>query len=478
MVRISAALFCSILISSAALAFPKAGAGEHSLLIRVEEGFPSPEFSEYRSGGTAGDCRLQDPANASAECASYWQRVERSRERRAAALEKARDAAFARQASRKAASRALSEHERNAAAPRPVVPARASMPIKPVAGKTLEERVRRMAGQLFMTGFSGRIASDTDVERVSRELREDNLSGVIVRDSNIASSGQLRQLLSAINDAGGESPPLIAIEQPGGPDSVLSEDKGFAFYYSANGLSSAANPYEAQIVYRAMAGELAALGVSLNIGPSEDACLEDGVNLSAPCFGRSPPVIASYARAFNFGHHDRGVLTALRHVPFRTGLRTSWLSERPGPAMLHSIVKGETSDALVVSVKVAQPLPLTDISLNAPRAGRPRRFGYRGALVFELDVGSAGAPRAYGEAVVRSLQAGADLILVREPSALPANFFALSTDAIQVALKSRRLQLARLEDAYRHVQVLKARLKAFPARMQVAGLNRAPLPGH
>jgi hypothetical protein len=144
--------------------------------------------------------------------------------------------------------------------------------------------------------------------------------------------------------------------------------------------------------------------------------------------------------------------------------------------MLHSIVKGETSDALVVSVKAAQPLP--DISLNAPRAGRPRRFGYRGALVFELDVGSASAPRAYGEAVVRSLQAGADLILVREPSALPANFFALSTDAIQTALKSRRLQLARLEDAYRHVQVLKARLKAFPARMQVAGLNRAPLPGH
>jgi Glycosyl hydrolase family 3 N terminal domain len=472
MVRIPAALFCSILISSAAVAFPKAGAGgEPSLLIRVEEGFLSPEPSEFSSGSMAQDCRQQGPANASAECASYWERVERNRKLRAAALAKAREAALAR-ASKKAASRALSEHERNAVAPRPMIPSGAPGSMKPVAGRTLEERVHRMAGQLLIAGFSGRLAGDSDVERVIRELREDKLSGVIVRDSNIESSGQLRQLLAAINDAGGETPALIAVEQPGGPESVLSEEKGFAFYNSANALSSAANPYEAQLVYRDMASELAALGITLNIGPSEDVCRDDGVNLSAPCFGRSPAVIAAYARAFNFGHHDRGVLTALRHVPFRAGLRTSWLSERPSSAMLHSLVRGETSDALVVSVKAPQPLPLADISLNTSRTSRPRSFGYRGALVFELDLGSGGAPKAYGEAVVRALQAGADLILVREPSTLPQSFFALCTEAIQAALKSRRLRLARVEDAYRHVQVLKARLKNFPARTQIAGLHR------
>lgn len=479
MVRIAATILCSVLISSAAHAFPRAHiGGESSLLVLAEEGFLNGEYSESRAGGRAEDCRHQAPANASAECTLYWQWVERLRERRAAALARAREAAVAKQSSRRAASRPLSEHERNAAAPRPMAPARAAAAIRPVAGRSLEERVRRMAGQLLITGFSGRLASDADAGRVIRALREDKLGGVIVRDSNIESSGQLRQLLAAINDAGGERPPLIAIEQPGGPDSVLSGDKGFAFYNSANALSSTANPYEAQLVYRAMASELAALGVTLNIGPSEDVCREVGVNLSAPCFGRSPSIIAAYARAFNFGHHDRGVLTALRHAPFRPGLRTSWLSERPSAAMLHLIVRGETSDALVVSVKAAQPLPLADISSSAVRTSRPGSSGSRGALIFELDLGPGSAPKAYGEAVVRALQAGADLILVREPSALPENFSSLNAEAIQAALKSRRLQLARVEDAYRHAQALKARLKNFPARTQIAGLNRAPLSGH
>ena len=57
-----------------------------------------------------------------------------------------------------------------------------------------------------------------------------------------------------------------------------------------------------------MASELAGVGVTLNIGPSEDACREDGLNLSATCFGTSPVEIAAFARAFNYGHHDRGVL--------------------------------------------------------------------------------------------------------------------------------------------------------------------------
>ena len=71
-------------------------------------------------------------------------------------------------------------------------------------------------------------------------------------------------------------------------DTVLAEDKGFAFYASANAVSSSGTPYDAQLAYRAMASELAGLGVTLNIGPSEDACREDGLNLLATCFGTSP----------------------------------------------------------------------------------------------------------------------------------------------------------------------------------------------
>ncbi len=484
MVRIPAVLICAILLCGAGFAIPKAGIADGpSLLVRVEEGSSVLGWDSsdgFRSSGSAeDDCRRYNLANSPPECASYRRRLsELNREKRAAhAKEKAarEQAGLSKQGNKKLAARALIEHERNAVAPKPMVPARATAPIKAVPGKTSEERLRRMVGQLLVSGFAGRQPQDADAGRIANELRDGKLSGVIVRDSNIVSSGQLRQLLAAITGFGGEPPPLAVIEQPGGPDTVLAEDKGFAFYASANAVGSAASPYEAQLAYRAMAGELAALGVTLNIGPTEDICREDGIDLSAHCFGTSPALIAAYARAFNFGHHDRGVLTALRHVPFRGGLRTSWINERASSAMLHLLAKGEASDALVVSVKAMEPLPLTDLSFGAARAARVRSSGFRGALIFEMDMGCAGAPMRYGDAIVRAFQAGADIILVREPSSLPAGLSALSLDAIEAGLRSGRLQMSRIEDAYRHVQVLKARLRTFPSRTKIAGLDRGAL---
>ena len=488
MVRYPIILLCWILISSDALAFPRPGAADRpSLLVRVDEesSIPLWDTSEgfVSARGSVRDCDRYGPQNSPSECAAYRRELagrNRENQEKAAALAKERtvrrQAARAKQVTKKIASRALSEHERNAEAPRPLVPLSVATLVKSVPGKTPGERLRHMAGQLVLTGFAGRQPAEADVERVAREVRDGRVSGVIVRDSNIISSGQLRRLLEAINNAGGDMPALIAIDQPGGPDTVLSEDKGFAFYSSANAVSGAGSPHEAQLLYRAMAGELAALGVSLNIGPSEDVCREDGVNLSAFCFGTSPSGIAAFARAFSFAHHDRGVLTALRHVPFRAGLRTAWISESASSAMVHSLVKGETSDALVVRVKATEPLPLTDaysrLRYRKARGRDDRRFGFHGALIFELDAGPGGAPLRYSEAILRAYEAGADMILVREPSSLPADISVLNMEAVQAGLKSGRLQMARIEDAYRHVQRLKAHLKTLPSSTKVAGLQR------
>src|SRR5208282_2981705 len=392
MVRFLIILLCSILISSTAFAFPKPGIAEgRALIVRVQErASPFGDSSEgFRSSELAKpDCHHYTPQNSPAECAADWRAAaERDQEKRAAALARETARGQAAQVKKKAAARALSEHERNAQAAKPLAPAGALAPFKAVPGKTPEERLRHMVGQLVLTGFSGRQPEDADVERISSELRDGKVSGVILRDSNVANAQQLRRLLSAMANAGNENPALIAIDQPGGPDTVLSEDKGFAFYSAANAVSSASSPYEAQLLYRAMASELAALGVTLNIGPSEDICREDGVNLSAFCFGTSPSRIAAFARAFNFGHHDRGVLTALRHAPFQGGLRTSWINESASTAILHRLVKGETSDALVVRVKAMEPLPLTGVSFRLPnhriKSRDNRGFGFDGALIFE-----------------------------------------------------------------------------------------------
>jgi len=478
MVRISLVLLCPVLVSGPAFAFPELGAGDQTpLLVLADDDDPGNVWKP-----TEQDCRRFSSWATDADCARYRRPPpvhEKPKQEPATAQTKlphSPQQPGPARASKKAAVRPQSEPERNAAAPRPLTAASASAPVRALPGKTTEERLKYMVGQLVLTGFSGRQPDEPDVERIIHDIRDGKISGVIVRDSNVAGFQQLHRLLLAIGNAGGENPPLLAIDQPGGPDTVLSEGKGFAFYGSASSVSSGGSAYEAQLLYRAMAGELAALGVNFNIGPSEDACSDDGVNLSAFCFGAMPSHIATFARAFNFGHHDRGVLTALRHVPFRSGLRSSSMHERASSAILRLLVKGETSDALVVRVKAIEPMTFTDIAFGLrqkkPKAPGGRHFGFEGALIVELDMGPGGAPVRYDEAILRAFQAGADMVLVREPSSISPGIYNASLDAVRAGIKSGRLPAARIADAYKHVQRLKARLRASPSRTKVAGLDQ------
>ncbi len=130
-------------------------------------------------------------------------------------------------------------------------------------------------------------------------------------------------------------------------------------------------------------------------------------------------------------------------------------------------------------MKAMEPSPLVLAPFGFPRRkpkASDRGFGFHGALIFELDTGPGGAPLRYRDAILGAFEAGADMVLVREPSNLPARLSALSLEAIQAGLKSGRVSLARLEDAYRQVQRLKARARAFPSASKVAGLDRQPMP--
>jgi beta-N-acetylhexosaminidase len=473
MVRLSVFLLCAAIFPGAAWAYPKTALPHvRSLVIETgDDDFLKP------------DCRHYGDDWSPPECASYHRQLAAA----ARALEQQGAAKIVKPAAgqnrgganaqaKKATNRPLSEHERNAVAAKPLLPLALSGVTKAIPGKSPHERLKYMVGQLLLTGFSGREPEDAGVAGVARDVSEGRVSGVIVRDSNVENYQQLRQLIAAITNYGSEMPALIAIDQPGGPDSVLSEEKGFTFYGAASSISNGNTPREAQLLYRAMGGELAALGVSLNIGPSEDLCREDGVNLSALCYGTVPSRVAAYARAFNFGHHDRGVLTALRHDTFSASLQMSSRKEPASLALVHLLVRGQTSDALVFRVKAMEPLVLTELSFGGlrrkPRGRDDRGAGSHGVVIFEIDAGPGGGPLRYQDVILRAFQAGADMIMVRAPSSFPSDLPALCVEAVETGLKSGRLQMARIEEAYRHVQMLKQRLRAVQPRTKIAGLSR------
>jgi beta-glucosidase-like glycosyl hydrolase len=93
-------------------------------------------------------------------------------------------------------------------------------------------------------------------------------------------------------------------------------------------------------------------------------------------------------------------------------------------------------------------------------------------LIIELDMGTDGTPIRYGEAIMRAIQSGADMVLLRDPSTLPSSITALTFEAVQAAIKSGRLQQSRIEDAFGRVQQLKAKLRPSKHRIETAELGR------
>ncbi|WP_164729799.1 glycoside hydrolase family 3 N-terminal domain-containing protein [Rhodomicrobium lacus] len=344
--------------------------------------------------------------------------------------------------------------------------AKASLPNAPAS-------LRAMTGQLLLSGFSGRRATDPDVSRVRAALAAGRLAGVVVATSNISSSAQLGELLRHLGDTAAE-PALIAVDQEGGPESALAEEKGFTFYPSARNVGQGRNLGEARALYREMAGEMSSLGISLNFGPALGACGDKRADFSAPCFAATEPRARAFAATFTRGHHDRAVLTALRAEPFGAGRATAaWRRERASTAMLQAVAKVDTADAAILRMKAAEgALPVAVASLYQslrPGESRIRRhMAFGGAIIADLDLGTGGAPLRHGEAVVSALAAGADLVLVRATPDVPQDLDETVYEAVEAAVVTGRLSRARVEDAWRHVLSLKSRLRTIRQRMQVA----------
>ena len=223
MVRIAVVFICSVLISGPAAALPRqAVPGELSAVIRVEEpsGLAALGFAPHATSSRALPENCRNPQDRPDRCAASLARGQeqnRQRHEKQSGSPAKEEQGMSRLAAAKPA-RLLSEHERNAIAPRPMTPPGAGTVKAAVPGKTVEERLRHMVGQLLLTGFSGRQLGDPDVERIAGDLRGGKLAGVLVRDSNIENAAQLRELLAGIGGAAGEDTPLILIEQAGGPE--------------------------------------------------------------------------------------------------------------------------------------------------------------------------------------------------------------------------------------------------------------------
>ncbi len=321
--------------------------------------------------------------------------------------------------------------------------------------------LRQAIGQLFILGVEGHEPSPA-LEAFVREMMP---GGVILFSRNLRGPGEIAALTAALQ-ATCPTPLFIAIDQEGGPVARLGSP-----FTQWPGPSKVGAVRSSQLTYamaQAVAREMLAVGITMNMAPVLDV-LSNPANpvMAGRCFGGDPEVVAELGTAFFRGLDDQGVLAVGKHFPGHGD--TTVDSHLALPVVPHALARlravelvpfvkavGEgipalmTAHLLVPAVDADRPATLSESILTGLLR---EQIGFSG-LILSDDLLMRGIADSTppGEAAVRFLEAGGDLILICDDGA--AQHQALA-DVVR-AVESGRLSEARVLASRDRVEKAKA----------------------
>lgn len=324
----------------------------------------------------------------------------------------------------------------------------------------------RLVGQTVILSFEG----TTVPSYVQRALREGRVAGVILFAGNIASASQLRALTSALKRASGNRA-LVMVDQEGGPVRMVP------FAAPSLGQPAQSTDDEARAQAAAAARDLRSLGVNVNLAPVADIPSVAGAALAGRAFTGDAGTVAARVRAAVGAYRAGRLGSTAKHFP---GLGAAPRNTDDAPVTIGALSQGELApfeaaiDAGVPLVMASHALyPSLDrhrIASQSPAILQGllrRRLGFRGVVVTDsMEAQAVLDSASLTEAAARSLQAGADLLLLTGDG----SFRPVSRHLMALARRDPAFR-ARLAAAGARVLALKRRLGLRPPPAG-AGLRR------
>lgn len=354
-------------------------------------------------------------------------------------------------------------------------PARASQKTKPpvaaqpwvektLASMTLDEKV----GQLIVPAMVGMfLGQDSEpFQQARRDITQFHVGGYhMLGEVNILHEPAGVALLINHLQELAKVPLWITADFEGG---VGLRYIGATRLPRAMAMGATANPELAYQAGRITAEEARALGVQVNFYPVVDVnnnARNPIINIRS--FGGDPQLVARMARAYIRGSQEHGELATAKHFPGHGDTSTDSHLELPvidvDRARLNAIelppfqAAVEEGVGAVMSAHIALPRIETE---NLPATLSPKmltgvlrgEFKF-GGVIFTDAMNMRGVAAHYpeGEAAVRAVKAGADVVLY--PPSVEQAFVALKR-----AVQSNEIKESRIDESVRRILTAKARL--------------------
>jgi beta-N-acetylhexosaminidase len=334
--------------------------------------------------------------------------------------------------------------------------------------------LRRHVGQLAILGFNGH-AIPADLKALAREF---DLGGVIFFARNVGAPADPAQVAEMAREARAlarELPLWISVDQEGGRVARLR--RPFTEWPPMLALGRSGDERLAERFARALAAELAAVGINLDYTPVLDVCTNPkNTVIGDRAFGERPEDVARFGRAVIRALQAEGIAACGKHFPGHGDTTADSHDELPlvehppdrirrvelapfKAAVEEGVAAIMTAHVLVPAFDEARPATMAPSIIGGLLK---RELGYGGLVLSDdLQMKAIGGRYTPADAAVGAIAAGCDGLLICGGSQEPQ---VAALEAIIRSVEQEALPLVRVEDAMARHRRVKERFLAGDRR--------------
>lgn len=306
-------------------------------------------------------------------------------------------------------------------------------------------------------------------ERMHRVNAKYPVGGIIVFAHNIKDPGQLLALTDSLHAFNGS--PLLYIDEEGGRVARIANNPAFNLpkYRSMSAIGNTGDPAKAYECGHTIGQYLKQYGFDVDLAPVADVNTNPRNPVIGPrAFSDKPEVAAKMVVKYLEGLKDAGIAGCVKHFPGHGDTQAdthfgyaqsgkTW-EEMLGCEMVTFRAAIQADVPLIMTAHIAVPkvtgssIPST-LSEVVLQEKLRKELGYKNVIITDgMAMGAITRHYKPGEAAVKSLQAGADIILG------PKNFIE-AFDAVMAAVADSTLTEERIDESVRRVLQLKQKVK-------------------
>jgi beta-N-acetylhexosaminidase len=322
-------------------------------------------------------------------------------------------------------------------------------PPQPIQTDPIKDKIKAMSlehklGQMIVAGIDG-----TSVDEHARSLiADDRIGGFILYKANIDSVEQTVSLLNGLKEANRTNPAplLLSIDQEGGRVNRLPSS--FAAVPSNRDIAKSGDSKKARAVGEAIGEQLHAMGFNVNFAPvlDVDSNPKNPV-IGSRSFGSTASVVREFGVEEMLGLRSKQVIPVVKHFPGHGD--TSVDSHLDLPVVNKSLdqlrelelipfseaIRSNAEAVMIAHILLPQIDPEHPASMSSKTITELLRgeMGYDGIVITDdMTMGAIVQHYDLGAAVVQSVKAGSDIVLVAHDYQLARK----ALEALEQAAKS------------------------------------------